>query len=101
MTVIAVHAVITPKPEFAAQVEQELRNMVSASRQEPGNLRYDLLQEDAGGLIRFHIQERYRDMAAVQAHRDSAHYQAYRARAADWFSGPPQVTVLSELDVNS
>ena len=46
-----------------------------------------------------HISERYRDEAAVQAHRDSAHYQAYRAKAAEWLTEPPQVSVLEEVDV--
>lgn len=99
MSAVNVHAVITPRPEFAAQVEQEMRTMVRRSRQEEGNLRYDLLREERDGQIRFHVQERYRDMAAVEAHRASEHYQAYRARAGDWFSEPPQVSVLTEVDV--
>ena len=96
---VNVQAIIVPKPEYAAQVEQEMRTMVLHSRQEEGNLRYDLLREERDGLLRFHVQERYRDMAAVEAHRASAHYQAYRAKAADWFSEAPQVTVLQDVDV--
>lgn len=99
MSPVSVHAIITPKPEFAAQVEGEMRTMVQRSRQEEGNLRYDLLRDDKDGQVRFHVQERYRDMAAVEAHRASAHYQAYRARAGDWFSEAPQVAVLAEVDV--
>ncbi|GAA5438995.1 putative quinol monooxygenase [Deinococcus caeni] len=99
MSVIAVHAVIVPKPEFVDVVEKEMLSMVQASRQEEGNLRYDLLKEDRDGVTRYHVQERYRDQAAVQAHRDSAHYQAYRARAGDWFAQAPEVTVLTEIDV--
>jgi quinol monooxygenase YgiN len=96
---VNVHAIIVPRPEFAAQVEQEMRRMVLHSRQEEGNLRYDLLREARDGVLRFHVQERYRDMNAVEAHRASAHYQAYRAKAGDWFSEPPQVTVLGDVDV--
>lgn len=96
---VNVHAIIVPRPEHAAQVEQEMRTMVLHSRQEEGNLRYDLLREDQGGLVRFHVQERYRDVSAVEAHRASAHYQAYRARGGDWFSERPQVTVLHDVDV--
>lgn len=99
MSTVNVHAVISPRPEFAAQVEQEMRTMVRSSRQEEGNLRYDLLREEKDGQVRFHVQERYRDMAAVEAHRASEHYRAYRARAGDWFSEPPQVAVLTEVDV--
>jgi quinol monooxygenase YgiN len=96
---VTVQAIIVPRPEYAAQVEQEMRTMALHSRQEEGNLRYDLLREDQGGLVRFHVQERYRDMSAVEAHRASVHYQAYRARAGDWFSEAPQVTVLHDVDV--
>ena len=67
MSVIAVHAVITPKPEHVDTVQAEMLNMVRASRQEAGNLRYDLLREEKDGMVRFHVQERYRDQAAAQA----------------------------------
>ena len=46
MSVIAVHAIITPKPEHVNDVQAEMLNMVRASRQEEGNLRYDLLREE-------------------------------------------------------
>lgn len=98
-TQVNVQAIIVPKAEHAAQVEQEMRTMVLHSRQEEGNLRYDLLREDRDGAVRFHVQERYRDMSAVEAHRASAHYQAYRAKAGDWFSEAPQITVLHDVDV--
>lgn len=98
---VNVQAIIVPKPECAAQVEQEMRAMVLHSRQEEGNLRYDLLREEKDSVLRFHVQERYRDMKAVEAHRASAHYQAYRAKAGDWFSEAPQVTVLNDVDVAS
>ncbi len=96
---VNVQAIIVPKPEFAEQVEQEMRTMVQRSREEEGNLRYDLLRGEKGGVLRFHVQERYRDMKAVEAHRASAHYQAYRAKAGNWLSEAPQVTVLSDVDV--
>lgn len=96
---INVQAIIVPKPEYAAQVEQEMRLMALHSRQEEGNLRYDLLREEQDGILRFHVQERYRDMNAVEAHRASEHYKAYRAKAGDWFSEAPRVTVLHDVDV--
>ncbi|WP_295814803.1 putative quinol monooxygenase [uncultured Deinococcus sp.] len=97
---VTVHAIITPRPEHVAEVEAELRIMVRETRQEPGNRRYDLLREQTpDGMVRFHVQERYRDLDAVQAHRDSPHYQAYRAKAATWFLEAPQVTLLSDVEV--
>lgn len=99
MPIVAIHAVITPKPEHEGDVLSEMLGMVQGSRQEPGCLRYDLLRQDDAGTLRLHVLERYRDMDAVQAHRDSAHYVAYRAKAADWFQVPPVVTLLEEIDV--
>lgn len=99
MSPVSVHAVVTPKPEHLAEVEAELRVMARASRQEEGNLRYDLARERTGSGVRLHISERYRDEAAVQAHRDSAHYRAYRAKVGSWLVEPPQVSVLEEVDV--
>ena len=96
---VNLQATITPKPEFVAEVEREMLAMVKASRQEEGCLVYDLLRDELDGQVRFHVQERYRDMAAVQAHRDSAHYLAYRAKAGEWFASPTQVVRLSDVDV--
>ncbi|GGJ62624.1 putative quinol monooxygenase [Deinococcus aquiradiocola] len=98
-TAVNVQAMIVPKPEFVQDVEREMLAMVQASRQEEGCLKYDLLKEEAEGGVRYHVQERYRDMTAVQAHRDSEHYKAYRAKAGDWFAAAPVVVVLKDVDV--
>ncbi len=98
-TFITVQAIIVPRPEHVQDVEREMRALVAASRQEKDCLIYDLLRDEQNGTVRFHVQERYRDMDAVQAHRDSEHYRAYRARAGEWFQSAPQVTVLSDVDV--
>lgn len=96
---INVQATIIPKPEHVQDVEREMLSMVLASRQEEGCLMYDLLRDEQGGTVRFHVQERYRDMDAVKAHQGSEHYQAYRAKAGGWFASAPQVTLLHDLDV--
>ncbi|WP_443111430.1 putative quinol monooxygenase [Burkholderia sp. FERM BP-3421] len=59
---------LIPKPEHAAAVEAELRRMVTATRAEPGNLRYDLFRQ-ADGQPGFHLFETCRDEAAIDAHR--------------------------------
>ena len=96
---VSIQALIVPKPEHVQDVEREMQTMVRSSRQEEGCSVYDLLRDVQDGQVRFHVQERYRDMAAVQAHRDSAHYRAYRARAGDWFASAPQVTLLEDVNV--
>ncbi|MEM5404474.1 putative quinol monooxygenase [Paraburkholderia unamae] len=91
-------ASITPKPEHVADVEALMRDMVSHTRKEPGNLRYDLLRR-ADGAPGFYLYETYVDEAAVQAHRDSAHFVAYRAKIGAWVTEPPEVKLLKGVDV--
>ncbi|MCP3709967.1 antibiotic biosynthesis monooxygenase [Paraburkholderia sp. CNPSo 3274] len=91
-------ASITPKPEHVAEVEALMRDMVSHTRKEPGNMRYDLLCR-ADGAPGFYLYETYVDEAAVQAHRDSAHFVAYRAKIGAWVTEPPEVKLLKGVDV--
>jgi quinol monooxygenase YgiN len=91
-------ASITPKPEHVADVEALMRDMVSQTRKEPGNLRYDLLRR-ADGAPGFYLYETYVDEAAVQAHRESAHFVAYRAKIGAWVTEPPEVKLLKGVDV--
>ncbi|PLZ04311.1 antibiotic biosynthesis monooxygenase [Burkholderia sp. WAC0059] len=95
---IYLFASLIPKPEHAAGLEKELQVMIEATRAEPGNLRYDLLRE-ADGKPGFHLYEIYVDADAVQAHRDSPHYVAFRAKIDSWLVGPPDIKVLIGVDV--
>ncbi|SMF98360.1 putative quinol monooxygenase [Burkholderia singularis] len=94
---IYVFASVIPKPEHADAVDAHLRQLVAATRAEPGNLRYDLFRQ-TDGAPGFHLFEAYVDEAALDAHRASAHYNAYRANAAEWFAQPPVVKVLTAID---
>ncbi|TAL85770.1 MAG: antibiotic biosynthesis monooxygenase [Rhodanobacter sp.] len=92
-----VFASLIPKVEHRASVEAALRDMVRASRAEPGNRCYDLFT-DADGGAGFHVLETYQDQAALEAHRHSEHYRDYRAKVGDWLVEPPVVKVLRALD---
>lgn len=89
---------VQAQAEHRGAVEAELRRMVAASRAEPGCLRYDLFVDQDGGAG-FSLVEAYADQAAVEAHRASAHYQAFRGRIGDWLAAPTAVQVLTALDV--
>lgn len=55
------------------EVLAHVETLVSASRSEPGCLGYEVFRDaDAAALV---LVERYRDQAAVEAHRDSRHYR--------------------------
>ncbi|HEU4670356.1 MAG TPA: putative quinol monooxygenase [Dyella sp.] len=95
---IHVIARLTARPEHRDDVVRALDPLVAGSRAEPGNRQYDLFTA-ADGSPEFHIIETYVDAAALQAHRDSAHYRRYRATVADWLAAPPEVHVLEPLEV--
>jgi quinol monooxygenase YgiN len=95
---VAIFATITPKPEHRDAVEQALRVMVQQTRAEPGNLRYDLFVHE-GDELTFALFELYVDQAGVEAHRHSAHYQAYRAATVHWLAAPTQVRLARPLAI--
>ena len=95
---IHVIARLVVRPGHRDDVARALGPLVAGSRAEPGNRRYDPFVAADGSPV-FHIVEAYENEAALQAHRDSAHYRTYRATVADWLAAPPEVHVLGPLDV--
>ncbi len=59
----------------------------NASVQEPGNLRFDVLQnrEDPA---RFTLYEAYESDEASKAHKETAHYAKWRDAVAPWMAKP-------------
>ena len=76
-----------------------MRELVFSTRQEPGNLRYDLYCE-TNTPNTFHIIETYRDASALDTHRETMHYLAYREKTKDWLVKPPEVHILQGVDVS-
>jgi quinol monooxygenase YgiN len=89
----------TPKPGQAAPVQALLQGMVSPTRSEPGCRRYDLFRGagPSGDAVLFLI-EHFVDEAALQAHRDTAHYKEYRANVMDMLERAPEVQMLDAID---
>lgn len=79
---VKVVAVLTARPGAADRLRALLDGMLAPSRAEPGNLRYDLWQ-DQGEPGRFFLDELYADPDAVAAHRATPHFQAYLAAIND------------------
>ena len=74
MIVLAVTWVANPGKE--AEVAKIFRELEAASRQEPGCLLY-IVHRHRTDPARFFIYEQYRDNAALEAHRQSPHFQRY------------------------
>lgn len=72
-------AILTAHPGKAADLRSLLVSMAPLCRAEPGNLRWDVWC-DQTLPERYVLDELYRDADAVEAHRQTAHYQDYLAR---------------------
>jgi autoinducer 2-degrading protein len=83
VTLVHVHV----KPEHLAEFIEAARANHLASVREPGNLRFDVLQS-AEDETRFVLYEAYRDEAAAKAHKETAHYAAWRDAVASWMAEP-------------
>lgn len=77
-TPVKVAAVLTARPDAVDRLRALLDGMLDPSRAEPGNLRYDLWQ-DQSQPDRFFLDELYVDGEALAAHRATPHFQAYLA----------------------
>ena len=83
VTIVQVHV----KPENIDDFIEACRNNHQASTQEPGNMRFDVLQspDDA---TKFILYEAYRSKDDAAAHKDTAHYLAWRDTVAGWMASP-------------
>ena len=93
---VEVIATLQARPERESDVEAALCVLLTHSRQEPGTRRYDLYR-DSTRPATFHLIEAYADEAALEAHRESAHYLRYREQAGEWLMAAPMVAVLNPV----
>jgi quinol monooxygenase YgiN len=78
MVVLAVTWIANPGKE--AEVANIFEKLEEASRQEPGCLMY-VVHRHRTDPRTFFIYEQYRNDAALEAHRESAHFQQYALTA--------------------
>jgi len=85
MHLVCVHVHVAPEHRgtFIEATLENARNTI----QEPGNLRFDVLQQ-ADDPNRFVLYEVYRDEAAANAHKQTAHYARWRDTVASWMQDP-------------
>jgi quinol monooxygenase YgiN len=75
---ICLNVLLKVKPGTEAEVVAMFAPLTAASRQEPGCLMY-VAHQHQSDPTRFLVYEQYKDEAALQAHRDSEHFQKYAA----------------------
>lgn len=79
---VKIMAVLVARPGKTEDLRALLDGIVLCSRAEPGNLRYDLWQDQADPA-RFALDELYVDDAAVAVHRSTPHFRNYLSKIAD------------------
>jgi quinol monooxygenase YgiN len=77
MLVLAVTWMANPSHED--EVAEIFTKLQAASRQEPGCLMY-MVHRHQTDPRHFFIYEQYRDQAALEAHRNSPHFQEYAVK---------------------
>lgn len=79
---VKITAILSARPGKAAELGALLDGMIEPSRNEPGNLRWDIWRDQADSG-RFVLDELYADDDAAAAHRATPHFRAYAARIGD------------------
>ncbi len=94
MHIVHVHVQVQPgkAAEFLAATEENARQ----TRQEPGALAFDILQE-RDAPEHFVLVEIYRDEAGMAAHKDTAHYAQWRDTVQPWMAQPRRGVKLVQL----
>ncbi|MGE0371279.1 MAG: antibiotic biosynthesis monooxygenase [Gammaproteobacteria bacterium] len=87
MHVTLVHVLV--KPEHVTDFVEATRRNHEASVREAGNCRFDVLQS-ADDPTRFVLYEAYASAADAAAHKQTAHYLAWRETVAGWMAAPRQ-----------
>lgn len=94
MQVAIVHVHV--KPDRIADFIEAVRRNHEASINEPGNLRFDVLQR-VDDPTRFVLYEAYASVEHAKAHKNTPHYLAWRDTVADWMASPRQGVTYNGL----
>ena len=83
VTLVHIHV----KPDRVDDFIAAIRANHEGSVQEPGNRRFDVLQDPAD-RARFLIYEAYASASDAAAHKETAHYKAWREAAESMMAEP-------------
>jgi autoinducer 2-degrading protein len=83
VTCVHVHVV----PGRVADFKEALRLNYQGTAGEPGNIRFDVLQQ-ADDPCRFMIYEVFESEEAVKQHKETPHYLRWRDMVAQWMAEP-------------
>lgn len=84
---LIVHVHVHVRPECVEAFKSATLTNARASIREPGIARFDVVQQ-ADDPTRFVLVEAYRDATAPAAHKETAHYAAWRDTVAPMMAAP-------------
>ena len=87
---------INVKPDKVEEFIEVFRANHLGAIAEPGNLRFDVLQDETIPT-RFYIYEAYRDQQAVDAHKQTPHYLQCVEQLETLMTGPRKKTTFIGL----
>ena len=94
---LVVHVHVHVKPEAVEAFRVATIQNAQASRGEPGIARFDVVQQ-AEDPTRFVLVECYRTADAPAAHKQTAHYQAWRDTVAEMMAEPRSSVKYANID---
>jgi (4S)-4-hydroxy-5-phosphonooxypentane-2,3-dione isomerase len=94
MIVTAVH--VRVKPERVAEFIEATRLNHEGSVEEPGNVRFDVLQSPEDPTV-FLLYEVWQSESAAAAHKATPHYSAWRTAVSDWMAEPRRGVLYNPL----
>ncbi len=86
---VATTVLVHVKPENIDDFINASKKNHAASTQEPGNMRFDVLQSK-DDPSRFLLYEAYESDEAAAGHKKTEHYLEWRETVADWMASPRQ-----------
>lgn len=84
------------KPEFTEAFKEAIRLNHEGTRLEPGNLRFDVLQQN-DDPAHFFLYEVYKSENDFKAHQQTPHYLTWRETVNDWMAEPRQGVKFTSL----
>jgi autoinducer 2-degrading protein len=84
---IVTTVIVYVKPEHIEDFIEATTENHNASIEEPGNMRFDVLQCTTD-TARFLLYEAYESEEAAAAHKQTQHYLKWRENVAEWMAKP-------------
>jgi autoinducer 2-degrading protein len=85
------------KPEHRSEfIEALLADALGSVENEPGCLRFDVLQDEQE-FNTIHLYEVYRDQSALELHRQAPHFLLWRDTVENWYAEIPNRQLCTNI----